>query len=106
MTAQISIDELSKKPAFSLTAGEMAEIIVNKLNISHLKEPIRSTPERKKIKGIQGLANYISCSPTTAQKLKSSGKIPFYNIGSKVYFFSDEIDFAMSRNKEYKETSR
>lgn len=95
MTAQISIDELSKKPAFSLTAGEMAEIIVSKLNIAHLKEPIKSTSERKKINGIQGLANYISCSPTTAQKLKSSGKIPFYNLGSKVFFYSDEVDAAM-----------
>ena len=73
MERKISIEELSSKPAFSLTAGEMAEIIVSKLNITHLKEPIKLTSERKKINGIQGLANYISCSPTTAQKLKSSG---------------------------------
>lgn len=89
------IAELSEKPAFSLTGGEMADIIISRLNGSGLaKIPVESK-KRIKLNGIMGLAKYIDCSVTTAQKMKNEGKFPYYNIGSKVYFYSDEVEIAL-----------
>lgn len=43
------------------------------------------------IKGIQGLANFLKCSPSTAQKLKNNRILPFYEKGSRLIFYQDEI---------------
>lgn len=41
--------------------------------------------------GIRGLAQYLSISLATAQKLKDSGKFPVYWTGKKVHFKSNEV---------------
>lgn len=48
-----------------------------------------------KIRGIRGLASYLSCSTATAQALKNKGKVPFHQIGNRVFFFSNEVDAAV-----------
>lgn len=47
------------------------------------------------VRGISGLANLLKCSKPTAQKLKSSGKIPFYQEGRTLLFVQDEVLKAM-----------
>ena len=89
------IAELSEKPAFSLTGGEMADIIISRLNGLDLAKMPEVSQKRVKLNGIVGLADYINCSVTTAQKMKNEGKFPYYNIGSKVYFYSDEVEIAL-----------
>ncbi|MEY8609342.1 DUF3853 family protein [Parabacteroides segnis] len=81
------------------------EIDVEKLSsvfakkvIEMLDEQATSPPqinERKRIDGIRGLANHIRCSVSKAQDLKNKGKIPFYEVGKRVFFYSDEIDEAL-----------
>ena len=43
------------------------------------------------IHGIRGLAEFLSISLATAQKLKDSGKFPIYNTGKKVFFQPTEV---------------
>ena len=72
---------------FNMLADKVAERINNKPVL--VMEP---PEQRVKVYGMRGLANYIPCCLATAQKLKNSGKIPFYHVGNKVFFYSDEID--------------
>ncbi|HET6555704.1 MAG TPA: DUF3853 family protein [Prolixibacteraceae bacterium] len=53
------------------------------------KEPI--SPERRPIKSMRGIADFLGCSVVTAQKLKNSGKLPCHQFGRKVLFFTDEV---------------
>ena len=43
------------------------------------------------IHGIRGLAQFLSISLATAQKLKDSGRFPIYNTGKKVFFQPTEV---------------
>lgn len=51
----------------------------------------------KEVYGIRGLADYLGCSTTTAQKIKNAGKIPFVNIGNRVVFNSADLDKFLGR---------
>lgn len=59
-----------------------------------------------KINGIRGLADYLDVSIPTAQKLKSSKKFPFYESGSKVFFYSDEVELGLRVNAKEKVKTR
>lgn len=53
-----------------------------------------STPPLEPVRylySILELANFLKCSPVTAQKLKNSGKIRFSQFGRKCVFRTDEI---------------
>jgi excisionase family DNA binding protein len=43
------------------------------------------------IRGISELAKILKCTYPTAQKLKNSGKIPFYQDGRTLLFKTDEV---------------
>lgn len=51
-----------------------------------------------KIKGISGLAALLGCSLPTAQRIKQSGKIPFYQVGKIVFFDREEVLEAIRKN--------
>lgn len=55
----------------------------------------KSSNRGTKIKGIRGLASYLEISSCTAQALKNKGKIPYYEIGNRVFFFTNEVDDAI-----------
>lgn len=63
----------------------------------------QSITEETKVKiklcGIRNGAAYVGCAPSTFQKLKNLGKIPFYEVGKRVFFYSDEIDEALKCKK-------
>ena len=56
---------------------------------------IEETKDRTKLFGIRNGAAYVGCAPSTFQKLKNQGKIPFHEVGKRVFFYSDEIDEAL-----------
>lgn len=92
----IQLKTIQEKPAFTLTGQELAFIVIQEMidkGIIQSKET--HSVDRVKINGIKGLAQYIGCSIATAQKLKNESKFPFYNIGSKVFFYSDEVSKAL-----------
>jgi len=49
----------------------------------------------KKIRGIRELAAYLQCSTATAQALKNTGKVPYYNLRTRLFFYSGEVDEAL-----------
>ncbi len=56
--------------------------------------PIPTPPPSSPVKylySINALADFLNCSPVTAQKLKNSGKIRFSQFGRKCVFKTDEI---------------
>ena len=62
------------------------------LKLFGLMKSTEDKPERKRIDGISGLANFLGCSITTAQKIKNEKKVKSYRSGKKVFFYSDEVD--------------
>jgi len=74
----------------NLSASQKSEIV--------LSQP----PEKKLISSIKGLAEFIHCSPVTAQKLKNEGLIPFMQIGRKILFDPDLVLNAMGKKNKVK----
>lgn len=74
---------------------------IRKAFLSALPTPPAVEPDHKpvgkgiKIKGIRGLAAYLECSASSAQKMKNAGKFPFYEVGNRLFFWSNEIDQAI-----------
>jgi len=93
------ISEILKRPAYTLTAGELVDLIVERISVPK-QSTIEKPKERTRINGIKGLANYLQCSMATAQKLKNEGRFPHYNIGSKVFFFAEEINLNNTTQKD------
>lgn len=65
--------------------------------------PVQKMPEmqpdqeQRFIYSIQGLADFLNCSIVTAQKIKSSGQIPFKQVGRKVMFEKEAVLKAIER---------
>jgi hypothetical protein len=87
----------NNKPLFTLTVAEYCNLMNGIM--PEQKNDVQSPIERHRIDGIRGVAAFLNISVATAQKLKNENKIPFYNTGTKVFFFSDEIISAL-KNKE------
>lgn len=80
--------EFLNRPIYTLTVREYLEL-------SKLSEKETDVQEKEnesyEIKGIHALADFLKVSPTTAQKLKNSGKIPFSQFGKVVRFDSKKV---------------
>lgn len=48
-----------------------------------------------KIRGIRELSKYLGISTATAQRLKNEGKVPFSQVGKRVFFVPSEVDKAI-----------
>ncbi len=57
---------------------------------------IRPFVKEGQIKGINRLADFLGCAPATAQKLKNTKQIPFYERGARLIFYEDEIMDALA----------
>ncbi|NLT03657.1 MAG: DUF3853 family protein [Bacteroidales bacterium] len=82
----------NERPLYSLSVSEFSEllndVIQDKTSKPDSKEIIIS---RQRIDGMRNLALFLDRSLPTVQKLKNEGKIPYYNAGNKVFFYSDEV---------------
>lgn len=58
------------KPLWQLTVGELLDILD-----SRKPTPKATTPEKKIVYGLKGIAQLFGCSISTAQRIKNSGKI-------------------------------
>lgn len=86
------------RPAYSLTVGELVNIIVGNLPRT---EQSKAEP-RSPIKGIHALAKYLGVSPAKAQAMKNSGILPYFQNGRIVLFDCDKIDEVMHTIKKAK----
>lgn len=80
---------------YSLTESEFNEL---KHGAANMQKNEQRPIERQKIEGMRNLGIFLSRSLPTVQKLKNDGKIPFYNAGRKVFFFSDEVLDSLKSN--------
>ena len=62
---------------------------------------VRPFLEEGRLNGIRQLAEFLSCAPSTAQKMKNNGEIPFYERGARVFFYKDEIAKALGPRSRY-----
>ena len=64
-------------------------------NLNHYSTEL----ERKKLLySIKELADFLGCSVATAQKIKNSGKLPFYQADRKCIFDPEKILLALEHN--------
>ncbi|MDD2256879.1 MAG: DUF3853 family protein [Bacteroidales bacterium] len=81
-----------QKPIYLLTVSEFSELLNNAIQDKTSKPESKETSiPRQRIDGMRNLAVFLDRSLPTVQKLKNEGKIPYYNAGNKVFFYSDEV---------------
>lgn len=85
---------LDFKTFIEFFATLMADKVAEKLQVQK-EEPQECKGE--KINGIRGGAAYVGCSPSKMQDLKNKGVVPYYQVGKKIFFFSNELDNALKR---------
>jgi hypothetical protein len=75
-----------------VTTPDQLRQIVSECLDNHKTTPAPAPqPEAKFLYSIVQLAEFLDCSPVTAQKLKNSGKIRYKQFGRKCVFNSLEI---------------
>jgi hypothetical protein len=75
-----------------ITTEEKIEEIVTRCLKSHKPEECQEFRTKDKyLYSIVQLADFLNCSPVTAQKLKNSGKIRYKQFGRKCVFNTSEI---------------
>lgn len=81
-----------QKPIYLLTVSEFSELLIDAIQDKTSKPESKETSiPRQRIDGMRNLAVFLDRSLPTVQKLKNEGKIPYYNAGNKVFFYSDEV---------------
>lgn len=81
-----------QKPIYLLTVSEFSELLIDAIQDKTSKPKSKETSiPRQRIDGMRNLAVFLDRSLPTVQKLKNEGKIPYYNAGNKVFFYSDEV---------------
>jgi hypothetical protein len=80
------MENLMNKPLLHATLGDFVEAM---RQASKVEEKESDTPQL--VHGIAGLASILGCSIPTAQKLKSSGRVPYIQEGRKVIFEVDKV---------------
>jgi hypothetical protein len=86
------IDLKLDNPAFTLTVGELIEIIRHEQQSNQseiINEPKGILPQY--LYSIKDLSDFLHCSIVTAQKIKNSGKIRYTQTGRKLIFNTIEI---------------
>ena len=73
--------------------------------INELKSLIQNKEQKKEekkkyIKGIHALAEFLDVAPSTAQRLKNSGTIPYRQYGRLVLFDADEVIESIEEHKK------
>ncbi|MDR1881780.1 MAG: DUF3853 family protein [Prevotella sp.] len=61
------------KPVWQMTKGELMELLGQTLTVR--TDDNMTTPEKRIVYGIAGIARLFNCSMTTANRIKASGKI-------------------------------
>jgi excisionase family DNA binding protein len=87
-------DELEAK--FNSRFEELKSLIIS------LKDPPHKTEEQPYLYSIKELAEFLGCSVVTAQKLKNTKRIPYFQTGRKLIFEKSKILEALQPTFRYK----
>jgi len=48
--------------------------------------------EKKRLYGDKAAADHIGCTPLTMGKLRKDGKVRFYSLGTRYFYYAHELD--------------
>lgn len=85
---------------FQCMADKVAELVIARMSDTQKDSAIKV--ERTKICGIRGLAQLLGCSTATAQRLKNEKRVPYYNMGTRTFFYADEVINSLKVNDIHK----
>ena len=84
------VEELKKRPVVSLSGEEHSAVLMEAILTAHkvANQTEIKANETKLIRGLTGLQRLLNCSPVTAQRIKSSGKLKgcYYQSGRTIVF--------------------
>lgn len=89
--------EIPEEQIRTIVKEELAKIIASAGNSMNA---ISGSQSKKHIRGIKGLAEFMNCTPKTAQQYKNSGKIPYTQIGRIVLFDPEKVLEAMQQSNK------
>ena len=58
-------------------------------------------PQPEILHSIRELADFLGCTPVTAQRYKNEGRIPYKQVGRKVMFNTADVLRAIDSNKQH-----
>ncbi len=87
----MELSELLSKPVWQMTGEELMLLNKQSLKVSEGKTPSTTSPEKRYVYGIGGIARLFGCSIPTACRIKQSGKISqaITQIGRKIIVDAD-----------------
>ena len=85
------------QPAYTLTVGELIEIIQSERQTEPIPVPPQEKPQY--LYSIKELAIFLHVSIVTAQKIKNSGSIHYTQIGRKLIFNTLQILEDLAKKK-------
>jgi len=84
-----------------LTVQELKDIIYEVITTSSINTlpnyESTATEHGTKLIGLRELSKHLNCGLNSALKLKNEGKVPYYQIGNRFHFYSDEVDAALRK---------
>lgn len=88
----------------SVAISDLVELLANEMDrraalrspsIRTLQSPSISTiqsSEKIRLYGDKAGARHIGCTPLTMGKLRKDGKVRFYSLGTRYYYYAHELD--------------
>lgn len=79
--------------------GRLADELERRSTQKILVSPITSPPSQKRLYGDKAAAAHIGCTPQVIGKLRKDSKIRYYTLGSRYYYYAQELDEDLSGGK-------
>ena len=95
ITCKVVEEEQTAEDTEALTAA--AEKALPPVEEEDIPRPLS---RRGRIDGIKALAQFLGCAPSTAQRYKNEGAVPYYERGCRVYFYQDEVGNALRQDNK------
>lgn len=80
----------------SVAIPDLVELMANEMERrATLRSPLNpdiQPTENRRLYGDKAGADHIGCTPLTMGKLRKAGKVRFYTLGTRYYYYAHELD--------------
>jgi hypothetical protein len=85
---------MSQVQLINLSITDLKCLISDVMKQELLSVPSAETQstEKKRLYGDKAGADHIGCTPLTMGKLRKAGKVRFYTLGTRYYYYAHELD--------------
>ncbi|MFA5226546.1 MAG: helix-turn-helix domain-containing protein [Bacteroidales bacterium] len=97
-----SISKLGGNISITVTLSdlkEFADYILSQAASLQAHQHNNNMQEKRPLRGIRELANFLMVSTATAQKMKDEGTVPHYTIGNRIFFDREAVMKAINSKK-------